>query len=437
MILRDLQNKNILIWGMGKEGLAVQNFLEKRQLAKNLYTYNDGDNASSLSELLSKTEVIIRSPGVSIYKEEIVKAKEQGIRVTSSTDLFIGETRANRPNCTIIGVTGSKGKSTTSSLIYTALNACGENAVLGGNIGRPLIELLEEEHKFVVAELSSYQCSDLSVSPQIVLFTNLFPEHIDWHLTHDNYYRDKVHLIANQKKADAVFVNAKCDKLCRFCQEYNREFSYYNIENGFAEIDNILCQNGKPILRIEESRLEGYHNLSNMAGVLSVIEYLGLDIIKAVESFKTFDALPHRLQKIGKKAGVDFFNDSISTAPETAMAAIGSFDKNMGLILGGYDRAQDYQELAEFINAHPKVKAAATLFQTGNRVAENLKKYVKRDDFSLIEEADFATAVNKLWQELQKYDEAMLLLSPAAPSYGIFKSFEQRGDEFIRIYNEL
>lgn len=448
MLLNDLKNKNILVWGQGKEGLAVVRFLQQKQIYGKLYLYNDaflsdkveGFNIFSgedINRLLPEIDVIIRSPGVSIYKDEITRAKAAGIKVTSSSDIFLSEMRANHPETTIIGVTGSKGKSTTSSLLFHALNALGENAALGGNIGCPLIELIEENHRFVVCELSSYQCSDLSVSPQIVLFTNLFPEHVDWHRNHDNYYQDKVHLVANQQPGDVCFVNAKCEKLQKYCAAYDLPYRYYNRPEGFAELNNILCRNGEKWLEIHETRLEGYHNLDNMAGVLSVIEYLGLDAKKAAESFKCFTALPHRLQKIGEKDGISFINDSISTAPETAMAAINSFDESMGIFLGGYDRKQDYTELARFINDNPKVKVAAVLFQTGPRIAETIKKEVSRPDLVLIEEKDFAAAVKKLFEELKAKSGKLALFSPAAPSYDSFKSFEARGTEFIKIFESL
>lgn len=450
MQISELQGKNIALWGLGHEGLANLEFLLKHKLANQIYIYNDTPldfltnhpdipvfSGDEFEQLLDKVDIIIKSPGVSIYSARFKAALQKGIKITSSTDLFLNEIRANHPQTTVIGVTGSKGKSTTSSLLYTALKASGQDVALGGNIGKPLIELLGESHCFVVAELSSYQCADLSVSPQIILFTNLFPEHIDWHLCHDNYYRDKVHLIAHQQVGDICFVNDKCEKLKKYCHEYAREFNYYNRPEGFAELDNVLCYHQEPILKIEDIKLEGYHNLDNMAGVLSVIKYLGLDINQALESFKDFEALPHRLQKVGEKKGIVFINDSISTAPETAMAAIKSFDKNMGVFLGGYDRQQDYSELAEFINDNPKVKVVATLFQTGPRVAEALRGLVKREDFVLIEEPDFEIAAQKLFTELKQQQGTLVLFSPAAPSYDCYKSFEKRGEDFIRIFNTL
>lgn len=450
MQLSDLKGKNIAVWGLGKEGLSVVELLIKRQLPKNLYIYNDTPlekissypqvkiySGEDFAQLLPNIDVIIKSPGVSIYKDNYKLAQKAGVLFTTSSDLFLSEMRANHPGTIVIGVTGSKGKSTTASLLYTALNHLDQDVVLAGNIGRPLIDLIEEEHRFVVAELSSYQCSDLSTSPQIVLFTNLFPEHIDWHLNHDNYYRDKVHLVAHQQKGDACFVNDKCEKLKKYCNEYTRDFNYYNIPKAFAEIDNILCYNEKPILHIEEIKLEGYHNLDNMAGVLSVINYLGFDVQKAIESFKKFEALPHRLQKIGEKDGVLFINDSISTAPETAMAAIKSFDQEMGIFLGGFERQQDYTELAQFINDTPRIKVVATLFQTGPRIAQTIRKIVTRKDLILIEEPDFTTAVGKLFDELKDQKGKLALFSPAAPSYDAYKSFEFRGYEFIKIFEKL
>ena len=446
MLISELQNKNLLIWGLGKEGLALTEFIKANVKYQNLYLYNDSEISKSalkiyhgkdIEELLNKVDVIIRSPGVSIYKDEIIQAKARGVKVTSSSDIFLSEMLKNHPQTTVIGVTGSKGKSTTSSLLYHALQALGKNVALGGNIGRPLIELLQEEHDYVVCELSSYQCSDLSVSPKIVLFTNLFPEHIDWHRSHENYYCDKVHLVAHQQVGDVCFVNDKCEKLKKYCAAYSLPYQYYNKKEGFAEMDNILCENGKPLLHIEETKLQGYHNLDNMAGVLSVIKYLGLDTNKAVESFKTFNGLPHRLQKVGEKNGILFINDSISTAPETAMAALKSFDVPLGIFLGGYDRAQDYHELAEFINQDDKVKVVITLFQTGRRVAQTLKEVLKRKDIVVLEETDFEQAVKKMYEELQKVGGKMALFSPAAPSYDSFKSFEARGDEFIRLFNKL
>lgn len=448
MLISDLQNKNIVIWGLGQEGAAVLEFLLRHGIGKKLSVYNDSPvekpqeaagveffSGADFEKLLSVTDVIVKSPGVSIYKEEIRRAKERGIAVTSSTDLFLSEMR-RRPQTVTIGVTGSKGKSTTSSMLYHVLKNLGKDAALGGNIGAPLISLLDKTCDYVVMELSSYQCSDLSVSPQIVLFTNLFPEHIDWHRSHEAYYRDKVHLIAHQRPEDVCFLNEKCEKLKKYCAEYPREFLYYNRSAGFAKINNILCKDGCPLMYMEDLKLQGYHNLDNIAGVLSIIDYLKLDVTRAVEALKTFEPLPHRLQKVGKIGDIEFINDSISTAPETAIAAMSSFNRPLALILGGYDRNQDYNELAEKINADSNVKVVATLFKTGPRIAETLRRHLTRE-VKLIKETDLTKAVEDAYAGLCGQKDGLVLFSPAAPSYDAYKSFVARGNHFIEIVKEL
>lgn len=426
MLLKDLENKKVAIWGLGHEGEAVLHFLQKHMPELVLKVFTNDDEVC-----FDNVDVIIKSPGVSIYKELLQEAKQKNIEITSSSDLFLNEIRKNHPQCKVIGVSGSKGKSTTSSLLYNALLSLGKNVGFGGNIGKPLIELLEDDYDYIVAEFSSYQAADLTISPHIVLFTNLFPEHIDWHKSHENYYRDKIHLIANQQVNDVAFVNDKCDKL----KYYTSQFCNlkYNISDGFYVKDNILCNKEQKLLKISDTKLIGYHNLDNMAGVLSVIDYLGEDINIAINAIKQFEALPHRLQRFATINGVAYVNDSISTAPETAIAAMKSFDENMLVILGGYDRQQNYEELAEYINENNKIKAVIALFQTGPRIANILKEKVKRKDFCLMEETSLFSAINNIYQKIKECDVKLVLFSPAAPSYDSYDNFAKRGDGFMNL----
>ena len=428
MQLKDLENKNIGVWGLGNEGEALVRFLRAQYPDIRLKIF-ENDAAVQLDGL----DIIIKSPGVSIYKPLLSDAKRQGIKFTSGTDLFFNEIRARHPHCKIIGVSGSKGKSTTSSLLYQALSHLKQRVGFGGNIGKPLIELLNEEYDYIVAEVSSYQAADLTASPHIILFTNLFPEHIDWHLSHENYYRDKIHLIANQKPGDIAFVNDRCEKLKKYVGTYpSLTKSFYNISEGFHAEGRELYYGGQKILDISETKLNGYHNLDNMAGVLSVIGYLGFDIQTALEALKDFSALPHRLQKFYSFHGTDFINDSISTAPETALAAMKSFDEDMLIVLGGYDRQQDYSELAGYIAQNPKVKAAVTLFQTGPRIAKTLREKVVRKDFCLCCVQNLTEAVSVIYQKIKDCGIKLVLFSPAAPSYDSYQHFTERGDDFMK-----
>lgn len=436
MLISDLRDKKIAIWGMGAEGQSVKAYLEKHKLAAELYIYNDADGADKYNELLEKVDVIIRSPGVSIYKEEIKRAKEKGIKITSSSDLFLNEMSENHPQTTVIGITGSKGKSTSVSMLYHILKSFGCKVALGGNIGKPLIDLLDENNSYVVAEFSSYQASDLTASPKIVMFTNLFSVHTDWHLGHENYCLDKLHLAAFQKPGDVCLINERNEQL-KYYAKMLRSYEFYNIADGFHAEGREIFYRKEALANIRDFRFSGNHNLDNLAGVLSIIKYLGLDIRLAVNSLRSFEPLPHRLQKVATINDVLFINDSISTAPEAAIGGMKSFDDRMAIISGGIENKQDYTEYAKYIQNNPKVKVAVTLFQCGKQIADAIREYVTRKDFVLIEAESLEEGVSRAYEEIKRVKGSLVLFSPTAPSFGYYKNFMERGDHFIKIVNGL
>lgn len=430
MLLSELQGKKIAIWGMGSEGNSMLAYLNHHKIANEIFTYNDSDGADKFAELLNKVEVIIRSPGVSIYKDEIKQAQERGIKITSSSDLFLSEMRANHPHTKLIGISGSKGKSTSVSMLYHIMQKAGCKVALGGNIGKALIELVDDDNDYVVGEFSSYQASDLTASPQIVMFTNLFSVHTDWHNGHDNYCKDKIHLAAHQQTGDICLVNDRNEQLKFYCQDLNNS-QYYNVLEGFhAEAKELYYQNQR-LVNIDDLKVVGNHNLDNLAGVLSIVKLLGLDVKQAIEDLKSFEPLPHRLQKVKTINGVLFINDSISTAPEAAIGGMKSFDDKMAIISGGTINNQDYTEYAKFIEANPKVKLAITLFQCGPQIAASIRQYVKRPNFKLIEAATLAEAITLAYAEIKAVDGSLVLFSPTAPSFGYYQNFMERGQDFI------
>ena len=436
MLLKDLQNKRVLIWGMGSEGSAVKEYLEKHQIPSAVLTYDDKDGAARLEELLRGSDVIIRSPGVSIYKDEFQKVRHQGLKVTSSSDLFLNEIRANHPHTKVIGISGSKGKSTSVSMLFHILLHGGCKAALGGNIGKPLIELLDGDYDYIVAEFSSYQASDLTASPHIAMFTNLFSVHTDWHRGHDNYCKDKIHLVANQKAGDICFVNDRNEQLKYYCGGH-ADIRYYDTEQGYHAEGRELFNGKEKLADISEFKFSGNHNLDNLSGVLSIVDYLGLDVKAAVEQLKSFEGLPHRLQKVAAVDGVLFINDSISTAPEAAIGGMKSFDDTMAIISGGIENQQDYTEYAKYIQNNPKVKVAVTLFQCGKQIADTLRRYVTRDDFELIEAENLRDGVTRAFAAIKAAGGTLVLFSPTAPSFGYYKNFMERGQDFINIVKTL
>lgn len=430
MLLAELKGKRIVIWGMGAEGNSMSDYLNRHQLAQEIFVYNDSDGAEKFAELLRKVDVIIRSPGVSIYKDEIKQAKAKGIAITSSSDLFLNEMRTNHPNTKVIGISGSKGKSTSVSMLYHILQKAGCSVALGGNIGKALIELVDEEHDYVVGEFSSYQASDLTASPQIAMFTNLFSVHTDWHNGHDNYCKDKLHLVANQQDGDVCLINNRNEQLKSYAQDL-KNVQFYDVESDFhAEGKELFYQN-QLLVNIDDLKIIGNHNLDNLAGVLSIVKILGLDIKQTIEDLKTFEPLPHRLQKVRVLDGVLFINDSISTAPEAAIGGMKSFDDKLAIISGGTINNQDYSEYAQYIEANPKVKVAVTLFQCGPQIAASIRQYVKREDFKLFEVETLAQAVEIAYREIKSAGGNLVLFSPTAPSFGFYKNFMERGQDFI------
>nr|QIM10368.1 UDP-N-acetylmuramoylalanine--D-glutamate ligase [uncultured Alphaproteobacteria bacterium] len=446
MKISEIAGKKIAVWGMGAEGKDALSYLRNHGIAKQFILLNDtvcekpagfencplftGDE---IEVGCAEAEVIIRSPGVSIYKPELQKYR---LKMTSVTDLCLNELRG-RPGCRIIGISGSKGKSTSVSALAFMLEKLGYRVGLGGNIGRPLIELLDGEYDFVVAEISSYQASDLTVSPQIAMFTNLFYVHSEWHNGHENYCRDKIHLVANQKDGEVFFANARNQQLMDYTEKFAAHRRLYDIAGGFYAEGQRLYHNKDKLFDLSDLKLSGTHNLDNLAGVFSILDYLRLDVKVAAEALKEFEPLPHRLQKVAIKNNVLFINDSISTAPEAAIGAVNSFDGNLVLISGGQDNLQDYTDYARCIEANSKVKAVVTLFQTGPKIAKTLRENVKRDDFLLIEGDSLEKSVAFAYDLLQKVGGGTVLFTPTSPSFGFYKNFMERGNHFIQIVNAL
>ncbi len=385
MLWQNLDHKCIAIWGTGREGLAVRRALQKHVPSAEIIEINE-DN---LNDIFT-ADVLVKSPGVSLYRPEITKAKEQRIVVTSGTNLFM----SNKNLATkVLAVTGTKGKSTTSSLLAHTLKTYGFKVCLGGNIGVPLIDFVDENADYIVAELSSYQCADFVGRPDATVLLNLYPEHLQWHGSHEQYYADKRHMW---------------------------EQGIWKLDNRENEIqirDNYFYNEENQLFPIGSLNLRGIHNAQNACAVLAVLKHFGLDLAKAEQAFHNFNGLPHRLQIVAEKDGLTFVDDSISTTPETAICAMESFkEKPITLLVGGFDRGQDYTKLNQYIKDH-NVQAIA-LPTTGDRVET-------RHHVPTIKEA---VALAK-----QITDKGgIVLLSPAAPSYNQYKNFEARGDDFKR-----
>jgi len=449
--IRELKGRKVALWGFGREGRATLRWLHKHLPDLPLTVLNDNPlppntgtaenenvrflTGTKATDAIPSYDIIIKSPGISIYRPEVSDAQANGVCFTSATQLWFEE----HPRMQTICVTGTKGKSTTSSLITEMLRKSGANVMLGGNIGVPLLSQtdLPTPPEIMVIELSSYQTSELNASPSVGLLLNLFPEHLDWHGNAATYFRDKIRLF-NNIPDKSVIINHTDPITQQFSHRWP-DAHRFNHPDGFHIANKHICRGAERLYAVNHVRLPGRHNLSNICAALTVLEIFGIDASESVETVATFGGLPHRLQIIGEKNRVLYVDDSISTAPEATIAAIQSFQgRKITLLAGGFDRGLPLEKLAVFLVSQSglghSLSAVVTMPESGVRLADAIRQILARQPDNAIklrEASDLEHAVS-IAQEITP-PEGVILLSPAAPSYGAFKDFEQRGEAFAAL----
>lgn len=410
---KDLQGKNVLLLGVGKEGTATKKALEEYAPAANIFLYDDvpGDQefgvwltADEVRSRVDATWIVIKTPGIPPHHAVLQQVRAAGATVTTATNLFFAERKGRGK---IIGITGTKGKTTTASLLAHTLKAAELPVVLIGNVGVPMLSALRapEETIFVI-ELSSYMLADLEVAPDIAVFVSLFAEHMDWHGSVEKYQEDKMRITTLQTAEDVFVYNEKFSKLGELAKRTKAQGIAFSLHEDVAL--NLL-------------RLEGEHNKENACAVLAVARLLNVSHEVTEKAFASFAPVPYRLEHVGEFQGVTFINDSISTTPESAIAAIRTFEERLSvLILGGHDRGYDFSSLIEVLK---KLSDVDICIMPGG---ERLMKAC--DDAGI-----FYHVVQTLDEPVRmayKKKKGVCLLSPASPSYGQFKNFEDRGDQF-------
>ncbi len=382
MLLKNLKNKKIAIWGQGIEGQAIKSLLDKHNISSDFI-----DDTGNFEQY----DVVFKSPGVSLYK-----ARQKPISIlTSATNLYM----ANKPShVKTIAVTGTKGKSTTSSLIYHILKKKGYKVGLAGNIGKPLIDFWGEDLDFLVCEMSSYQCADLSVGFDRTIILNLYPEHIDWHLSHENYYTDKLNILSPRQKGQIAILNIRNKELFNRCHQMD-DVVYFNQNKTFIP-----------------SPLSGEHNQENLDAIKVLFQTLNIDISDISDLISDFKPLPHRLEKIAEVNNIICIDDSISTTPQTTLAALKTFkNENIVLIAGGFEREQDYGILNHYLRNQNNIIVIG-MPDTGNRIWKS----------NMV--SNMGQAVELAFEKIK--DKGIILLSPGAPSYNLYPNFISRGEDF-------
>jgi len=437
----ELQAKRIAIWGYGREGKAALGALRQQSSTQRVTLFCTGtelqeaqnlhDSFLSIStkepdtEKLVQFDVIIKSPGISPYRPAIEQAIKAGVIFTSGTAIWLSE----HPKEKCIFVTGTKGKSTTTSLIAHLLRKGGYKVALAGNIGLPLLEANPSNQAVDcwIIELSSFQTREMKNPFDVFLVNNLYPEHLDWHGTLERYYADK---LSAGIFARHLVVNAMAPELLLRTAQYPARH-LFNIAQGWHKRHDKIYRGTEFIFSVTDIPLAGLHNVQNVCGALCAIEVAGYDAYRLAENVKTFRPLPHRLQPLGIRGGIEYINDSISTTPYAAFAALATCNKKpTTLILGGYDRGLSWSFFPKKL-ADIKPFAVITQGANGSSIAQMLRSEARKLDFILREAVDFSSAV-AIAKELTPVG-GIILLSPGAPSFDQFCDYTERGREFARL----
>lgn len=435
-------NKKIMVLGMAKSGFEVAKLLSKNNNI--LVTDAKNQNPEEIAELASlnvkfiKTnepeellddsyDILIKNPAVFPYHPCVVKAKSLNIPVVN--EMEVAYHYINK-DIKIIGVTGSNGKTTTTTLIYEVLKKAGIPVKIGGNIGTPLSKVVKDLNAgdILLLEISDHQLIDMhDFKTNISILTNLCPTHLDYHGSYESYKKVKHKIFELHTSKDIAIINEANYDSMKLTEDIKSTKYYFNnkinrVENGFIYI------NDKPIVKLEDIKIKGNHNYENIMAMLLLIDILHIDFKYANYVLKEFKGVEHRLEFVRNLENVLYYNDSKSTNPTSTITALKSFDDNIHLILGGMDRNQDFNDLKPYLN---KIKKIYAIGEVRARIIEFCK-----ENNLLYEEYEFMKdAINSAHHNATSGD--VVLLSPGSASWDQYARFEDRGAEFKNIVNNF
>lgn len=442
--LGGINMKKVLVYGLGVTGISSVKALDK--LGYDVYTYDknkknikelEGYNYSPISDSKIndlKVDFVIKSPGIK-PSDEVVKILEKENEIISDIEaserLFADKEK--------IAITGTNGKTSTTSMVAHIINECGENAYTVGNIGEGILWQMYEKKGVFVEELSSFQLHDtLTYKPHIGAILNIKEDHIDWHGSFEDYIKSKLKLAANQDENDFLVINHEDEITMKDKEDFKAqiyEFSSLNIvSRGLFLKDNIIYLEDKDIkdrevLDVRDLSVIGRHNYENVMAAILLTYLYGIKLEDIVKAIKTFKSISHRLEYVRTLSGIDFYNDSKGTNVDSSVKAIESFDRPIIIIAGGYDKHIDY---TDFVKAFKKNgKLMVLMGETKYKLKELCDKY--KVNYILVN--DMKEAINTAYKKGEEKD--VVLLSPASASWDMYKSYEIRGDEFKTLVNRL
>lgn len=453
--MKDFQGKEIAVLGYGLEGKDLVSYLLNQGAAVTVFDKKEEKELDLSQKIKRKTrlvlgedylsgglkgfDVVFRSPGVYRYTPEIVAAEEKGVEVSSAIKLFFDLCPAK-----IIGVTGTKGKGTTSTLIYKILKASGKDAYLAGNIGKPYLELLPKLKfsSLVILELSSFQLIDLGKSPHIAVVLNITLDHMDWHKDRKEYIDAKKNIVSHQEKSDFAVINYDFATSRNFSKFVKGKVYYFSksrkIKGCFVDKGKIILSVDSKVNKIgdiKDLQLRGKHNWENVTAAICAARLAGGKLSAIKKAVFSFKGLEHRLEPVGKVKGVSFYNDSFSTNPQPTVAAINSFDEPITLILGGSDKGLEYSGLAGVIKKRKNVKTIVLIGQIAGQIKKSLTKAGFNERIIELGKSSMRKIVKLAFKNTPK--GGVVLLSPATASFDMFKDYKDRGKQFKKVIRKL
>lgn len=447
----NVAGKNITVIGIGISNLPLIKYLVSlganvtacdRRSAEDL-----GENYTELEKLGVKFnlgdgylnnlsgDMIFKTPGMRYDVPELLKAKENGSIVTSEMEVFFEVCPSH-----IIAVTGSDGKTTTTTLIHKMMTDAGYKTWLGGNIGNPLLTDTEKmkENDWVILELSSFQLHTMRKSPKIAVITNISPNHLDMHKDYKEYIDAKKNIMLYQNEGDTLIVNADNQVTADIGKSASGAVKYFS-RNGMADVyldGNIIKRGIVEILNIKDIKIPGMHNVENyMAAIAAVSGLVSKDVI--VNVAKTFGGVEHRIELVRTLDGVKYYNSSIDSSPNRTINTLRVFPNKVIMIAGGKDKGIPYDEIGPALAEH--VKVLILIGATSDKIQEALDAEINKTgngkDIEVIRATSYEDAVNTA--RSKAHDGDVVLLSPASTSFDMFRNFEERGNLFKKIVNEL
>lgn len=446
--------ENILILGFGREGKSTYNLIRKylpekklviadgnEKLLENNSNLKDDNNlefilGKNYLDNLDSYDLILKSPGVNFKFIDYEKIEN---KITSQIDLFL-----KYSTCMTIGITGTKGKSTTSSLIYHVLKGMNKDVILAGNIGIPVFEELENIKKdtIFVIELSCHQLQFVKSSPNISILLNIYEEHLDLYKSYGHYMKAKLNIFKYQKESDYNIWGLDSPDSYKYFNKKNNTHTF-SIDDKKVQNGILIKEDGLYLVKDDISKLVydkkrkrnllGDHNLYNVAASLCISDILKLDLSEISNLIDSFEPLEHRMEKVGTFRGITFYNDSIATIPSATINCIKSIPNVKTVIIGGMDRGLDLSSLIDYLYNDNNIETCIFLRDTGYMIKEQLEK--KDSTKRLINANDMEDAVKNAY--LYTKEGETCILSPAAASYNVYKNFEERGKDYKRLIKEL